>query len=118
MRYFLRGSRCYLWLKNIDCMVCLKNILVSECISDRFDTVQASGLSFSSIFHKGACSHRNSISTVRVCDLRNNLKSTKYNTAHCKCANAVTACISIVFLSSNGLSKIPGVSITCHLKYL
>ena len=79
MRYFLRGSRCYLWLKNIDFMVCLKNILVSDCIFDRFDTLKVSKVSFSSIFHKGACSHRNRISTVRVCDLRNNLKSTKYS---------------------------------------
>ena len=50
MRYFLRGSRCYLWLKNIDFMVCLKIILISDCIFDRFDTLKVSELLFSNIF--------------------------------------------------------------------
>ena len=77
MRYFFGGSRCYLWLKNIDFIVCLKNILVSDCIFDRFAILKVSKMSFSNIFHKGTCFHRNRISTVRVCDLRNNLKSTK-----------------------------------------
>jgi hypothetical protein len=35
-----------------------------------------------------------------------------------KCARAVIACISIVFLSSSGWSRIPGVSIIYHLAYL
>ena len=35
-----------------------------------------------------------------------------------KCASAVIAYISIVFRSSNGWSKIPGVSIIYHLAYL
>lgn len=38
--------------------------------------------------------------------------SIKYKTLAFKWAKAVIACISIVFLSSNGWSKIPGVSIT------
>mmetsp|Transcript_18482 Transcript_18482/g.53089 ORF Transcript_18482/g.53089 Transcript_18482/m.53089 type:complete len:219 (-) Transcript_18482:738-1394(-) len=44
-------------------------------------------------------------------------RSTKYMTQHCKCARAVTACISMVLRSSSGLSRIPGVSITCQREY-
>jgi len=46
------------------------------------------------------------------------LASTMYSTTARRCAIAVMLCISIVFLSSSGRSKIPGVSKTCHLKYL
>ena len=38
----------------------------------------------------------------------------KYRTAERIWANAVIACISMVFLSSNGWSNTPGVSITLH----
>lgn len=41
--------------------------------------------------------------------------SIKYKIQAFKCAKAVTAYISIVFLCSNAWSKIPGVSITYHL---
>lgn len=44
--------------------------------------------------------------------------SMKYNTQAFKWAMAVIDYISIVFLSSKGWSRIPGVSITCHLAYL
>ncbi len=45
------------------------------------------------------------------------LTSMKYSTEHVRCARAVMACISMVFRSSSGWSRIPGVSMTCHLRY-
>ena len=45
-------------------------------------------------------------------------RSITYIIDACRCASAVTLCISITFRSSRGWSRIPGVSITCHLTYL
>ena len=44
--------------------------------------------------------------------------SITYSTAARRWARAVMACISMVFLSSSGWSRIPGVSITCQRRYL
>ena len=44
--------------------------------------------------------------------------SMTYRTAARRCASAVMACISMVLRSTRGWSRIPGVSTTCHRKYL
>ena len=44
--------------------------------------------------------------------------STMYRTTARRCAMAVMLCISIVLRSSRGRSKMPGVSRTCHRRYL
>mmetsp|Transcript_7164 Transcript_7164/g.16420 ORF Transcript_7164/g.16420 Transcript_7164/m.16420 type:complete len:206 (-) Transcript_7164:742-1359(-) len=46
------------------------------------------------------------------------LRSMKYRMAARRCTRAVTACISIVLRWSSEWSRMPGVSMTCHRRYL